>query len=114
MSLSKIGFFGFLFFFLFAGAAFTVHADEPESFLLVMKDHHFVPETLTVPANEKIKLRVQNQDPEEAEFESSDLNREKVVSGQSDIFVFVGPLVPGRYKFSDDFHASATGILIAQ
>jgi Cupredoxin-like domain len=49
------------------------------------------------------------------EFESYELNREKVVAAKSKITVYVGPLEPGRYPFFGDFHKdSANGVLIAK
>jgi plastocyanin len=82
---------------------------------LAIHDHHFVPAELTVPAGTKIKLVIDNQDPTAEEFESYELNREKVVAANSQITLFVGPLEAGRYPFFGDFHKdSATGVLIAK
>ena len=44
---------------------------------LVIRDHKFEPAELTVPAGQKIKLLVENQDATPEEFESNELNREK-------------------------------------
>jgi plastocyanin len=82
---------------------------------LVIKDHKFEPTELTVPAGQKIKLLVDNQDPTPEEFESNELNREKVVVGKSSITVFLGPLDAGRYPFFGDFHQeTAQGVLIVK
>jgi plastocyanin len=82
---------------------------------LVIKDHKFVPAELTVPAGKKIKLIVDNQDATAEEFESYELNREKVVPAKSQTTIFVGPLTPGRYPFFGDFHKdTAKGLLIAR
>jgi plastocyanin len=82
---------------------------------VAIKDHKFVPAELTVPAGKKIKLIVDNQDATAEEFESYELNREKVVPGKSQATIFVGPLKPGRYPFFGDFHKdTAQGVLIAQ
>ena len=86
-----------------------------EDFVITIKDHIFNPAELTVPANEKIKLIVKNQDPTAEEFESHDLGREKVVSGNSEITVLVGPLKPGTYKYVGEFNeATAKGVIIAK
>ena len=66
---------------------------------LVIKAHQFSPKTLQVPAGKKIKLIVRNEDATAEEFESYDLNREKVVAGNSKITVFIGPLAAKTYKF---------------
>ena len=90
------------------------HAADPE-FTLSIKDHRFVPAELTVPAGQKVRLSIENQDPTPEEFESYDLNREKVVPGNGRIVVFVGPLKPGKYEFFGEFNqATARGWLIAK
>jgi plastocyanin len=95
-------------------AAVGVHAQVAEA-RLVIHEHHFVPTELTVPAGTKIKLIIDNQDATAEEFESYELNREKVVPPNAQITIFVGPLEPGRYPFFGDFHKdSATGVLIAK
>ena len=99
---------GFLF-----GAA-VARAEDAEV-RLVIRDHRFIPAEVTVEAGTKIKLVIENQDATAEEFESYELNREKVVAGKSQITVFVGPLAPGRYPFFGDFHKeSAAGVLIAK
>ncbi|MEH8018522.1 cupredoxin domain-containing protein [Rheinheimera muenzenbergensis] len=85
-----------------------------QEFSLKLKDHLFSPARLTVPAGEKIKIRLINQDDTPEEFESFSLNREKVVLGQSQAVIYLGPLQPGEYPFFGDFHPdSAKGVLIA-
>jgi len=79
-----------------------------EDYVITIKDHHFSPKELTLPADQKIKITVKNLDSTPAEFESYDLNREKVVSANSDIVVFVGPLSAGSYGYFDDFHRDTT------
>lgn len=92
-------------------AAIAADAD----FTLVIKDHRFQPAELTIPAGKKIKLIVDNQDPTPEEFESYQLNREKLVSGKSSTTVYIGPLEPGRYPFFGDFNqATAQGVIIAK
>lgn len=82
---------------------------------LTLKDHRFSPTELVVPAGQKLKLIVENQDATPEEFESYSLNREKVVSPGGRIVIYVGPLQPGRYEFFGDFNAStARGWLVVQ
>ena len=88
---------------------------EEKNFVITIKNHIFLPAELAIPANKKIKLIIENQDPTPEEFESFDLNREKVVSGNGKITVFIGPLKPGRYKYFGDFHqGTAHGVILAQ
>lgn len=91
------------------------YAADPVEITLVIENHRFQPAEVAVPAGRKIKLLVENRDASAEEFESYELNREKIVSGGGRITVWVGPLKPGRYPFFGEFHAdTARGALIAQ
>ena len=82
---------------------------------LVIKDHKFVPEELTLPADKKVRITIENQDPTAEEFESYDLNREKVVAAHGRITLFIGPLKAGTYKCFGDFHPqTAQGNIVAE
>jgi high-affinity iron transporter len=82
---------------------------------LEFRQHRFVPNRIQVPANVKFKLMVKNNDDTADEFESVDLNREKLVTPGQTITVFLGPLSPGEYKFFGDFHQdTAQGIMVAK
>ena len=84
-------------------------------YILTIKNHYFIPETIKVPANKKIKLVVYNQDSEIEEFESFDLYREKLIPPNGKIKINIGPLAPGEYKFFGEFHQkTANGTLIAE
>jgi len=84
-------------------------------FALVIKDHRFVPDEIRVPVNQKVKLVVHNQDATPEEFESHQLNREKVIAPGAKATIYVGPLKPGRYTFVGEFHEkTARGVLIAE
>lgn len=88
---------------------------ETRVFDIDIKDHRFSPAQVTIPAGEKIKLRVHNRDATPEEFESYELNREKVIPGNSQAIIFVGPLQPGTYPFFGEFNqATAQGRLIAK
>ena len=71
---------------------------------LKIKDHRFDPSRLEIPAGAKVKLVIKNLDATPEEFESYQLNREKIVPGNSEIIVYVGPLDPGEYGFFGDFN----------
>lgn len=72
-------------------------------YTLSIKGKAFMPNELTVPAGQKIILTVKNLNATPAEFESTDLNREKVVGGDSAVTVYIGPLRQGSYEFFNDF-----------
>ena len=89
-------------------------AQVPE-FKLSIKDHKFTPSELRIPANQKVKLIVANEDPTPEEFESHALNREKVIPGRTTATIYIGPLRPGRYAFEGEFNPStAKGVVIAE
>jgi len=75
----------------------------PPVFEILIKDHLFYPDELVIPANTKVKLLVKNQDATPEEFESYELNREKVIPGNTQAIIFVGPLPPGIYQFFGEF-----------
>lgn len=87
-------------------------ADEPMH--LTIKDHKFLPNPIEVPSGVKFKLLVKNEGGEPAEFESTELNREKVVPAGQEITIFLGPLDPGNYQIFDDFHQDTKGLLVAK
>ena len=88
---------------------------EVKEYTLTLRNHKFVPAELTIPANTKVKLLVVNEDSTPEEFESHELNREKIVTGKGKISVFIGPLKPGRYPFFGEFHMdTAQGAVIAK
>ena len=88
---------------------------EEATFQLTIRNHRFEPTELVVPAGQKIKLEIKNLDATPEEFESYELNREKVVPANATVVIFVGPLKPGRYPFFGDFNKStAKGVLIVK
>lgn len=90
-------------------------AEETPMFNISIKDHKFNPATVEIPAGQKVKLVVKNEDKTPEEFESHDFNREKVIPGGSTANIFVGPLEKGEYKFFGEFNpATAQGKLIVK
>jgi hypothetical protein len=86
-----------------------------EQYIIIIKDHQFIPNEITIPSNIKVKLIIENQDDEVEEFESFDLRREKIVPANSSITIKIGPLEEGKYKFFGDFHSkTAQGVVIAK
>lgn len=80
-----------------------------------IRNHLFEPSEIIVPANTKIKLMVYNRDPTPEEFESYELNREKVIIGNRKAVIFIGPLKPGEYPFFGEFYPNtAQGMIIAR
>ncbi|MBP9034775.1 MAG: cupredoxin domain-containing protein [Pseudomonadales bacterium] len=94
--------------------AAAVLGGTPE-FELEIRDHLFFPAEIVVPANTKVRLLVINSDPTAEEFESYELNREKIIPGGRKTVVFIGPLAPGEYPFFGEFFPkTAQGKVIAR
>lgn len=82
---------------------------------LAIRNHQFEPAEVRIPAGQKVKLVVHNQDTTPEEFESHELNREKVIAPGTKANIYIGPLKPGRYPFFGEFHEkTARGVVIAE
>lgn len=87
----------------------------PPTVLIDIRDHLFFPAEVEIPAHTKVKLLITNHDPTAEEFESYELNREKIIPGGRKAVVFVGPLAPGEYPFFGEFFPkTAQGKIIAR
>lgn len=83
--------------------------------VIIIKNHKFQPSEITIPAGKKMELIVDNQDATPEEFESHELNREKIIAGNSKARIFIGPLTPGRYPFFGEFNeATAQGVILVK
>jgi hypothetical protein len=91
------------------------HAAAADPVQLVLVNHRFQPDHITVAAGERFRIELTNQDDTTDEFESYDMKFEKIVVSGGHIGVFAGPLHPGTYKFFDDYHPdTATGTITAE
>lgn len=80
-----------------------------------IKNHFFVPDKIEIPAKTKVKLIIHNRDMSSEEFESYELNREKIIMGGRKANIFIGPLAPGEYPFFGEFNQkTAQGIVIVK
>ena len=96
-------------------ASSAVVAAPVKEYTVTIRNHRFVPAEITIPAKTKVKLIVVNEDATPEEFESHELNREKIVAGNGRITVFIGPLKPGRYPFFGEFNPkTAQGAIIVK
>ncbi|WP_395609979.1 cupredoxin domain-containing protein [Pseudomonas sp. B22129] len=84
------------------GASCAAHADQVIT--LAVQNHTFSPSTFTVPAGERFRIQLTNNDDSVDEFESYDMKFEKIVVPGNTITVFAGPMHPGTYSFFDDYH----------
>ena len=96
-------------------AAAGVHAQDVKEYALTINNHVFEPTELRVPANQRFKLVVTNQDTTPEEFESKSMKLEKVIAPGKSASLFAGPLAAGRYPFEGEFHSkTARGVVIAE
>ena len=94
--------------------AVAVYADDTPEFHIEIREHLFYPAEFDVPANRKVRLLIANHDATPEEFESYELNREKVIMGGVQATVYIGPLKPGEYPFFGEFNPkTAQGKIIA-
>ena len=92
-----------------------VMAAENSTFEMTIKNHRFEPAEITVPAGKKVKLLIHNSDTTAEEFESYQLNREKIIPGGKQAVIYIGPLKAGNYPFFGEFHEdTAKGVIIVQ
>lgn len=95
-----------------AGVAVAQDATEVS---LVIRNHTFEPAEVRVPAGKEIRITIENADATPEEFESHDLNVEKIITGGGKATIKVGPLDPGTYEFVGEFHEDmAKGKLIVE
>jgi hypothetical protein len=82
---------------------------------VTIKDHHFSPAEIHVPAGKPAVLILKNEDPQAEEFDSTALKIEKVIAGGQEGTVRLRPLDPGRYPFMGEYHPdTAQGVVIAE
>jgi hypothetical protein len=79
-----------------------------------LKNHIFYPDTITIQKNQIVQLTIVNEDKNLEEFESIDLQKEKIILPMSEISFLIGPLLPGEYKYYGEFNSAAKGVIIAK
>jgi heme/copper-type cytochrome/quinol oxidase subunit 2 len=100
---------------LFAAFASPVTCAADDSSQLRFRAGAVEPASLTLPANQPIKLRVTNAGDAAVEFESFELHRERVVQPGQTITVYIPALPPGTYPFVDDFsHGAVKGEIVSR
>jgi hypothetical protein len=96
-----------------AGAA-AARAEDMPTFKIEMANGTIQPGRLEVPANTPFKLEITNTGSVPVEIESTDLHKEKVLIGGASSPLVFRRLPSGEYKLFDDFHPSATLILVVK
>ena len=95
----------FTFFLSLLAVSGVAQADELRKIDVQIKDHHFVPDRIELPAGSKVELVVTNADADTEEFESKSLKIEKLVPAGKTLSFKIGPLRSGTYDLFGEFHA---------
>ena len=79
---------------------------------VTLHNHLFYPAVIIIPSDQKVKLVIENKDDTPEEFDSFDLNREKVIFPHKKATIFISPLSVGDYSFFGEYNPnSAKGII---
>jgi len=93
----------------------SAHAEDLVAARITIRGHRFEPAELPVPAGKRILLTIVNADPLSEEFDSPALKVEKVIAGNAQGTVRIGPLEPGCYDFVGEYHEeTAKGQVVAE
>jgi plastocyanin len=93
-----------------AVCAGTVLADDT-TLTLAVEEKGFAPAEIEAQSGTRIRLEVTNGTSAAIEFESFELNRERVIQPGQTAAVYLSGLSAGKYEFFDDFHHSRRGVL---
>lgn len=86
-----------------------------DEFHITLEKNTFLPPILMIPADKKVRLVIANLDNEPEEFDSFDLNREKVLFPGKKSVIYVGPLKSGVYEYFGEFHPNtAKGSIVVK
>ncbi|MEY3197306.1 MAG: hypothetical protein RLZZ59_677, partial [Pseudomonadota bacterium] len=78
-----------------------------------LENHVFTPSEIHIPKGKKFTLVINNLDETIEEFDSTHLNREKILRSKSKTNIVLAPLDTGRYDFVGEFHPdTAKGTVI--
>lgn len=97
-----------------AAIAVAKTTPHPQVIVINLRDHRFVPDMITVPAGQRIKIDITNRDATADDFDSDDLHVDKELGPHVRASFFIGPLKPGSYAFKGELHAAtAQGKIVA-
>jgi plastocyanin len=86
-----------------------------ETYTVTFANNRIDPAELRVPAGQAFELLVKNADTTPEEFESHDLDLEKLVPSGQEVTFSIEALEPGRYMIFGEFHqATAQGAIVVE
>jgi len=92
--------------------AASVRADDMTSFKVQMKDGAISPDRIEIESGKPFRIDVTNAGTGPAEFESSELHKEKVLMGGGTGSLIFRSLSAGTYVFFDDFHPDGSKLTL--
>jgi plastocyanin len=92
----------------------TAARGEEVNVALAVRESGFEPARVETPSGARLRLEVTNHTPVAIEFESFELNRERVIPPGQTAAVYLSGLAAGQYEFFDDFHPERRGVLVVQ
>jgi plastocyanin len=98
---------------LLLALALPVRADDL-TIALSVKAEGFEPARIAAPAGARVRLEVNNETATPIEFESFELNRERVIPPGQKATVYLSGLSAGKYEFFDDFNQKRRGALTVE
>ena len=99
---------------IFALAVAVPARAEELTIALAVRGEGFEPARIAAPPGSRIRLEVTNQTAGAIEFESFELNRERVIQSGQTVTVYVSGLSAGQYEFFDDFNQARRGVLAVE
>lgn len=100
---------------VYVGAAVAAPVWADQELALTIRGHRFEPAEVRAKAGSPVLLKVTNSDATPEEFESTALNREKLVRGGGTVTIRLPALKPGVYEFFGEFNPqTATGRLVIE
>ncbi len=92
----------------------AAHAGDEVTVPLAVGDGGFEPTRIATPSGARVRIEVTNNTAAAIEFESFELNRERVVQPGQKVAVYLSGLSAGSYEFFDDFHPDRKGVLVVE
>ena len=89
-----------------AGAVPAIASTDVPVVVITLKDHRFTPDTMTVPAGQKVRIDITNRDASADDFDSDDLHVDRDLKPHERATFVIGPLKAGRYAFKGELHAA--------
>lgn len=85
----------------------SVRPQTDKVYQLVLKDHRFHPRRITIPADTRVEVSIDNRQAGPAVITSFMFSRQKLVTAHHRAVLYLPPMGAGTYHLFDDLHLSA-------